>query len=333
MNVSESEAPGDEPPMNPGLAALVEHARAQPDPVLTVTFEDVRAAERYKPRTWVAAAAVGLAAIGLAVLALSGGGTTAGRLAAVDEPVDSAVVGVGVASSVGVREPGLVASAATDPPGPSEPVEMLLDNGATVVAHGDGKATATGPHSATLSAGRFQVVTPGGKGEVTLHAFEQVLEVAADSAVTLVVQPERTHYTVERGQVRRGSLPPAVEPTEVVTAGELAKRAESQMTAGRPGAAIRTLSTLVQIHPRTGAARAGLLDLARLRKKQGDLARARCAYRLYLQRWPGSSQRTDVERALARLGESGRCQGLRPVPSQPGRAGGNLDGSAEALGR
>ncbi|MCA9661186.1 MAG: hypothetical protein KC486_22790, partial [Myxococcales bacterium] len=56
----------------------------------------------------------------------------------------------------------------------------------------------------------------------------------------------------------------------------------------------------------------GLLDLGRLQRAEGDVDAARCAYQLYLDRYPKGALVAEVERALARLGDGPQCRGLRP---------------------
>jgi len=111
------------------------------------------------------------------------------------------------------------------------------------------------------------------------------------------------------------SLTPAPSPTvdATPTAAELAAQAEKAMLAGRHGQAVKILRTLVRTHPRSAAAKAGLIDLARLEKRLGRPARAQCAYALFVRRFPGDSRVSGVKASLAALGRSQpRCRGLSP---------------------
>ena len=111
------------------------------------------------------------------------------------------------------------------------------------------------------------------------------------------------------------SLTPAPSPTVEAppTAAELAAQAEKAMLAGRHGQAVKILRTLVRTHPRSAAAKAGLIDLARLEKRLGRPARAQCAYVLFVRRFPGDSRVSGVKASLAALGRSQpRCRGLSP---------------------
>lgn len=65
-------------------------------------------------------------------------------------------------------------------------------------------------------------------------------------------------------------------------------------------------------YPRSSAARAGMLDLARLLKVSGQRGRAGCAYQLYLERWPTNHLRPEIERVLEGSGRGPDCRGLSP---------------------
>lgn len=109
--------------------------------------------------------------------------------------------------------------------------------------------------------------------------------------------------------------PPDIVPaprTERPGAAELARQAERAMAEHRRGDAIAALTQLVRLHGHTATGRTGLLDLARLLRDAGRRDEARCAYRSWIERWPGDDMRGDVDRALAALGEGPSCRGLRP---------------------
>ena len=91
----------------------------------------------------------------------------------------------------------------------------------------------------------------------------------------------------------------------------LARRADQYLAAGDREGAIRTWTALVSRYPRAPVVRGALLDLGRALKASGRHAEARCAYRMFLDRWPHSQLRTEVERALVELGD-GSCRGLAP---------------------
>jgi hypothetical protein len=98
----------------------------------------------------------------------------------------------------------------------------------------------------------------------------------------------------------------------VPTAAELARSAEQLLAAGKRDEAIAIYRQLVRKHPRASQTRAAVLDLARLLRVEDHEDEARCAYRLYLERWPESSVRSEVESQLERLGPGPRCRGLTP---------------------
>ena len=73
------------------------------------------------------------------------------------------------------------------------------------------------------------------------------------------------------------------------------------------------LTQITRLHAHEPAARAALLDLAPLLKAAGRVDEARCAYRLYLERYPARAQLADdVRKALDRLGDGPACDGLDP---------------------
>jgi hypothetical protein len=92
----------------------------------------------------------------------------------------------------------------------------------------------------------------------------------------------------------------------------LAERADDLLARGDRSGAIEALERLLREHPNAACARGAALDLARLLEATGQRARARCAYSLYLTRWPYSQLRGDVEKALRELGEGPDCDGLDP---------------------
>lgn len=106
--------------------------------------------------------------------------------------------------------------------------------------------------------------------------------------------------------------PTAGVATPQPSASELARQAEDAMIDHRRKDAIELLTQLVRRYPSHAAARTALLDLGRLLREGGRADEARCAYRLFVARWPGDSTRADVDRALASLGDGPACRGLRP---------------------
>ena len=107
--------------------------------------------------------------------------------------------------------------------------------------------------------------------------------------------------------------PTADAPGEGSDVRALARRAEALLTSGQRDGAIAVLTQITRLHAHEPAARAALLDLAPLLKAAGRVDEARCAYRLYLERYPARAQLADdVRKALDRLGDGPACDGLDP---------------------
>lgn len=209
----------------------------------------------------------------------------------------------------------------------------------------------TGTWEVSVAAGRYEIEVPADAAEPLAVTVldRKVLEVQPGSVVrldTLEAEPEvevvegRAGWKGEDGEIiasnrsakrtkrhRRRALEPAPtvpttkkpeatpeEPSlpRSMSAAELARKAEMLMATGNRKEAIDTYEQLVRKYPTSSATRAGLLDLAKLLERDGRRSRARCAYQLYLDRWPGASTRKDIQRALDELGGSRRCRGLDP---------------------
>jgi hypothetical protein len=124
------------------------------------------------------------------------------------------------------------------------------------------------------------------------------------------VEPEPTEVVPE---TRPAPVPGEPTRKPVLDAAALARQAEQAMAEQRRGDAIRALVTLVRRYPRSSAARAALLDLGRLLRADGRRDEARCAYRQLVKRWPTDPMRTEIDRALASLGDGPACRGLQPA--------------------
>lgn len=109
----------------------------------------------------------------------------------------------------------------------------------------------------------------------------------------------RTPIEVEHSQI------------DVDSAAALAREAERLLVAGQREQAIETLRRLVERYPHASQTRAAVLDLARLLAAAKRERHARCAYELYLERWPDSSVAAEVRAQLARLSKA-ECRGLEP---------------------
>ncbi len=157
-----------------------------------------------------------------------------------------------------------------------------------------------------LRHGRVQVVVGAARVEATLeHGVGEW--VAQDGAREPLMSPAAVEPS-EPSEPTAGT--PIDEPVDVSA---LARRAERLLTAGKREPAIKLLTQIVTTHPEHPTARGALLDLGPLLKASGRTDEARCAYRLYLERYPGKRQLADqVEKALNRLGDGPACRGLKP---------------------
>lgn len=289
----------DEPAVrSPELRRLVAAARAAPDPVLRVTPEAVfagyEAAHRARRRL-----GLGLGLAAAAVLALVS--LRPWSLLQKTGPTDPVVAHMSTPTpTTALAEP--VRVTATEGPAPAVrgPWELELAPGRYEIA------VAEHPGGELL-----RVDTPAGAIEVA-HGLVAVVvagtrtEAALRAGVASWIAPDgaRTPLALQELQDRSEKTP---------TPAELARRADELLGAGRADAAIDVLGRLVTAHPDSSPARAALLDLARLLRAEGRTDEARCAYALYLERYPAKEQLAEeVEAALARLGPGRACAGLRP---------------------
>jgi hypothetical protein len=162
--------------------------------------------------------------------------------------------------------------------------------------------------SLELVEGRVQVEFTGEPGGT-------VAAVRVETGVAAWVGPDgaRTQVLVERMDLDGSGLDgsgldgPGAKQSSGSSAAELARKAEELLATGKRDQAIASYQQLVRKHPRAQQSRAALLDLARLLRNAGREDEARCAYRLFLDRWPDSSVRAEVEAQLARLGPGPAC--------------------------
>lgn len=324
--------------MNPELRTLVEAARAQPTPTVGVDAEAIHAGwaqRRRRRRTLVigglAAAASLVLAIGVLVPSEPAGSRD-------DRPHEGAMAGLGPdavePSGPSMTKTGPLASApavptAADPP--SSPPRPLLAAEVSVSALGEHDESAAapevlGPHRLRVTTGGWSIDSRAPEpvtvqlpaGSLQLRGGHVHVQIAADRAHGQLAEVE-----VIRGEVLRfdadGALvpepdppPPSLPQPTGPSPDELAREVEDHLIAGRRDEAISTLRRLVTLHPRSAAARTGLIDLGRLLEDSGQLDRARCAYASFLKRWPGHALAGDVAKAQRALGEGPGCRGLRP---------------------
>lgn len=140
-----------------------------------------------------------------------------------------------------------------------------------------------------------------------------VVRLESGVAAWIAEDGTRTQIEVERIDVPVRDLTVTTEVANTEpSAAELARKAEQQLLAGAREDAIATLRKLVRKFPRTPQARTALLDLARQERIAGRPDRARCAYLLYVERWPHSEVRSEIDKQLGKLGEGPTCKGLDP---------------------
>ncbi len=188
-----------------------------------------------------------------------------------------------------------------------------------------------GARAIRLSQGTYRIGLPEGERGLRVHTNGGELELEA-GVMTVAVAGDRVDVVVESGsaywvrgdekvsvtldpsgeEAPSGDGPERGADAKAPSAAQLAALAEESLGRGRRSVAIRHLRQLVSRHPRSTEAGRGLLDLGRLLRAEGDSDGARCAYQLYLDRYPRGGMVAEVERARDRLGEGPQCRGLRP---------------------
>lgn len=272
---------------HPQFEALVDRARRQPAPPLTVTHADVRRAS--VRRIGWKVAVVSLAAALLLAIAWS------------SKPVAPREEAPPAAAD---RVPGSVSMHVIPDLEPVASAELLrLERGATLQRLEPGR-----PDSPTE--GTF-VVRTGDQG-IALPIRGRVLEVGAASEVFVDDTLTQTTFEVRKGTARWASAAPSRE--RIPAAATLAARAERAMIAGERVEAIASLRQLVRHHPFSAPAKGALLDLARLEAQMGREARSHCAHALFLARFPRDARAPSVRTAYeTSRGEATQCRGLRPM--------------------
>lgn len=277
-----------EPTRHPDFEALLHRVRSQPAPPTRVTYADVRGASARRTR-WMAAAA-GLAAIVVGTLAWTS-----------MKPAPEAEE-----APLAVSDPAPRAASVEvvpDAQSPTSSERVSLGHGATLEPVEPGA-------SDKVTSGTFIVRTDAESLELPVRA--RVLEIAAASEVFVDNSLVETSFHVRAGSARWKQEEAPSKSKE--SAAVLATRAEKAMIAGEYAEAIRLLRQLVRQHPSSAATKGGLIDLARLEKKNGRAARAHCAYSLFLERFPTDARAPSVRSADDAVGVSAtECRGLRPV--------------------
>lgn len=149
------------------------------------------------------------------------------------------------------------------------------------------------------------------EGEATIEVIQGTAAVRLHNGVAAWVSEDgqRTVMSVEHVELQAPDTP--ADGTQA-SATELAREAELLLAAGKPNKAALVLRRLISAHPRASQTRTGLLDLARLLRNARREDEARCAYALYLRRWPDSAVDSEVRSSLERMGPGPECRGLDP---------------------
>lgn len=318
MSAEDFRPASDEPSVrHPALRRLVDAARAEPPPVLQVDAQAVhagwqqrRAGQRRGLGLGLAVAAAVLLTVGLLELR-----------SIMSEPEAPVAVHEGTAVAPSPEAPAPAATpnerGSAEPLAPAEPV-LAASIHVAPLSPTTASPQVLGPRHLRLPDGRWSIDSEEPEpvevelpdGTLRLRGGSVHVQVAGDVAH---VEAQRDEVLRIDAQGRQTTL--RARPTEPTAGGPspaaLAREAEELMAAGDRQGAIRALRKLVTRHGRSPAAQAGLIDLGRLLKAAGQTDEARCAYGLFLARWPGHALAGDVTRARQALGEGPACDGLR----------------------
>jgi len=317
----------DEPAVrHPRLRAMVDAVQAEPPPELQVDAQAVYAGWQQRRTGQRRGLAVGLA-LAAAVLLTVGVLELRSATQEPDTPVTART------DSPAPSAPSTRAAAPEPTPevlAPVEPTEAVAPVlAASIHVSPLSPTTAVpevlGPRRMRLPEGSWSIDSEEAEpvevalpdGALELRGGSVHVQVAGDVAHVEVLRDEVLRVDARGRWTTLRTRPAEVvaEPTEPATGpspAELAREAEELMAAGDRAGAIRALRRLVTRHGRSAAAQAGLIDLGRLLKASGQPDEARCAYGLFLARWPGHALAGDVTRAREALGGGPTCDGLRP---------------------
>lgn len=306
---------------NPRLQALVDLAREQAVAPVSVSIDDIRRGMKDRRHKWWTAATMAAAAVVIGALTMSlwqpeRDASRAEVVTRHDGTEPREVVSTEPETVLPEDDADPVQIEVPDQPVPARPAlaagVKVRPLGADASVAEASEIEVLGPHEVQVTVGVYEVeVAAEVSKQLAIRVHERTLLVSPGARLRLQAS-EQPRFELERGQARwADDGPETIHAASRPSALELAREAEAELGAGDRDGAIAVLQTLVRTHPRSGAARAGLLDLARLHKAAGQPDRARCAYELYLQRWPTSRLRDDVQSALDKLGEGRACRGLQ----------------------
>jgi hypothetical protein len=330
MTTVDFRPPPDEPPLrDPRLQVFVDAARAEPPPVVRVDAHAVYVGWQQRRTGQRRGLAVGLAVAAAVVLTMG--------VLELRAPTGPGEAPVAVHQPPQAPQP---ANGASPSPPPEPEVAVPVQAATPVLAAGIHVASleptpvlpeVLGPRHVRLPDGRWSIecdhaepveVSLRAGGGLQLRGGSVHVQVAGDVVHVDVLREQVVRIDAEgRRTTLRRSVPETTDlATDAATdsaaaspsPAELAREAEERMAAGDRQGAIRTLRRLVTRHGRSAAAQAGLIDLGRLLKAAGQTDAARCAYGLFLTRWPAHALAGDVTRARQALGEGPSCDGLRP---------------------
>jgi hypothetical protein len=146
------------------------------------------------------------------------------------------------------------------------------------------------------------------EGRVTIEVVgdEAAIRLHTGVAAWIGSDGQRTEIEVEHIELETTDQVGEQAPASATT---LAREADRLLAADERAQAIDTLRRLIETYPHASQARTAVLDLARLLAATDRESEARCAYELYLARWPDSSVTAEVEAQLAQLAKAD-CRGL-----------------------
>jgi hypothetical protein len=316
----------NEPPMlaREALRSFVQAAQSQPIVPTRLTAHEVQRAfvqAQHERRHARKALAIGVG-LGLAAAAIVAVITTSligrepererGSVAIQTEPSESLA---NSAEATPQLDPAIRIRSdhGAEPPRVLGPWSIALDAGTHQLAV---EPTADRPLRIELPERSLELV----QGSMTIEIVERSAVVRLESGIAAWIEADgtRTQIAVERIELLGAPTDEpvadqAIEPAaSEPSASELAREAERKLIAGQRDEAIGLLRKLVRKYPKTPQARTALMDLAAQERLAGRVDRARCAYLLYLERWPHSEVRAEIDKQLTKLGAGPACRGLDP---------------------